>query len=145
MPADGSTAKSSDGGFAVANATLILRLKNWSINPVVSESVWGDSDSAGFTNRARAREDCTGSMTGVIDTSLEIWDMFEQGDIIVPLVLWQSNVPPDYWYFGRALITSFNLTMDMDTKEVMEWSADFGSDGRFYYPGESGAPSAVIP
>ena len=137
MPADGSSAVSGTGGKAVFNGNLVLRLKQWSVTPVVSESVWGDSDSLGYTVRKRAREDCTGSLNGVLDVDTEIYDQLRQGDNL-KLVLWQSIAQDDYWFFTLVLITSFNLTVDPDTKEVIEWSADFGADGAFYHPGQSG-------
>jgi hypothetical protein len=37
------------------------------------------------------------------------------------------------------------MTYDQDSKEVVEWTADFGADGKYYYPGESGAPVETLP
>jgi len=34
-------------------------------------------------------------------------------------------------------IQNFNITYDMDTKEVVEWTLDFAADGVFYSPGDN--------
>jgi len=143
MPtANGSTARTGHLGKAVIGGSLIYRLKQFTVNPTCSESAWGDSDSEGFTNRAAARKDATGSVTGVFDTVRKIYTLFMPGDISA-LVLWESA--SDYWAFPRALMSNFTVTYDNDTKEAVEWSADFGSDGRYYRPGEAGAPSHTLP
>lgn len=145
MPtADGSTSVSGDGGKAQLNDILVLRLKTWTINPVTSMSEWGDSDSNGFTNRARARRDATGSLAGVLDSDDDVWDNVLIGEVLAPLTLHVRNAPQMFWYFPRVLVTSFNLTVDPDTKEVIEWSFDFASDNVFYEPG-FGAPVPTIP
>lgn len=142
MPANSSTAVSGRDGKAVVDGSLVARLTQWSINPSTSESAWGDSDSQGYTARARARKDCTGSIQGKFDTGSKIYTLFEAGDI-VELVLWEDA--SNYWAFPRVLITSFNLVFDQDTQEVVGWTADFGADGIFYRPGASGAPTETLP
>ena len=137
MVANSSTARAGNLGKAVVDDTLVARLKTWSFNPIVGESAWGDSDSAGFTNRKAARKDGTGSMTGAFDTTSKVYDLFVPGDI-VKLVLWEDAT--DYWVMPCALIQSFDVTYDNDTKEVVEWSADFGADGQYYKPGEAVVP-----
>lgn len=142
MVANSSTARSGELGKAVVDDVLVARLKNWSLNPTTSETAWGDSDSAGFTNRKNARKDATGSMTGAFDDGSKPYDLFVAGDI-VKLVLWENA--SDYWALPCALIQSFTITYDQDTKEVVEWSSDFGADGIYYYPGEAGAPVETLP
>jgi hypothetical protein len=146
MPAgDGTGVSAITGtdGVAVVNSEVILRLKNWSVNPVASESAWGDSDSAGYTVRKLARLDATASMTGILDSFDPIYDTFLPGDV-VDVVLWQTRSAADHWYFPSALITAFNLTSDVDTKEVMEWTCDFGADGKYFKPG-AGTPQTPVP
>ncbi len=46
---------------------------------------------------------------------------------------------------GRALITGYQLTLDQDSKEVVGWTADFGADGQYYRPGETGQPTETFP
>lgn len=138
----GVSARSGELGKAVVDDTLVARLKSWNLNPTSSETAWGDSDSGAYTNRKRARKDATGSMTGAFDSDSKVYDLFEEGDI-VKLVLWETAT--DYWALPSALIQSFDLTYNQDTKEVVEWSADFGADGQYYKPGASGAPTETLP
>jgi len=142
MTCSSSSARTGELGKVVVDDTLVARITQWSFNPTAAESAWGDSDSGGYTNRVAARKDGTGSMTGKFDTDSKVYDLFMPGDT-VKIVLWESAT--DYWVLECALITSFTVTYDQDSKEVVEWSADFGADGKYYYPGEAGAPVEVLP
>lgn len=137
-----STAISGRLGKAVVDDALILRLTQWTVNPTAGESAWGDSDSAGYTNRKKARLDCTGSIEGKFDTGTKIYTQFVAGDC-VKLVLWEDAT--NYWVFPSVLITSFNFTVNQDNQEVVGWTADFGADGIFYRPGQSGASTETLP
>lgn len=127
---------------AVIDDVLVLRVTMWSVTLSPGATVWGDSDSEGFTNRALGRRDATGSLTGKFDTTRKIYTMFDDGDI-VQLALWETGA--DYWAFPRVLLTNFAISYNQDTKEVVEWSTDFGSDGPWYRPGGEGAPSYTLP
>lgn len=140
----GTTARSGDEGKVVVDDQLIARTTAWTLNKAASESAWGDSDSQGYTNRKKARLDGTGTITGKFDTTTKAYDLFQAGDL-VELVLWESEDDNDYWAFPSALIQNFELEYNQDTKEVVGWSSPFGADGKFYYPGEAGAPSHTMP
>ncbi len=130
------------GKFQVG-AVLVARTKNWATNPsLASGSEWGDSDSEGFTNRAAGRKDNTFTAEGTYDTTNEVFDLFQPEDI-VDATLWINASL--YWQFPRALNNDFNLTVDIDTEEVTGWTSAWGADGRYYYPGEAGAPAKVLP
>lgn len=142
MTCSSATARTGELAKAVVDDQLVARITQWSFNPTAAESAWGDSDSGGYTNRVGARKDGTGSLTGKFDSDNKAYDLFMPGDT-VKLVLWETAT--DYWVIECALITSFTVTYDQDTKEVVEWSADFGADGKYYYPGEVGAPAETLP
>lgn len=156
--ANGSTAISGDTGFVVVsdpgggNSKRLARVTQFTINPSSSETAWGDSDSEGFTNRKRARRDCTGSIQCRLDSEQtdKVTDegasqMLKDGDI-VELVLWEDNSNDEnYWKLPRALMQNVQETVDMDSKEVISVSADFGADGKFYYPGDSNAAGEIDP
>lgn len=136
--------KTGRGGRAVVGTTLVARAKNWSVNPTLaSSSEWGDSDSDGWTNRAPGRRDATADMEGVYDTTSEIFDLFQPGDIAI-LTLWMDTSSL-YWDFARAMNLDFSMTVDIDAEEVIGWTADWGGDGKVYYPGEAGAASRTLP
>ncbi len=141
-PANGTTARTGKDAKAVVDEELIARMTAWTFNTSVGETAWGDSDSAGFTNRAAARKDGTGNIAGKFDDDDPAYDLFAAGDI-VELVLWENTA--DYWVLPSSLIQNFNITYDQDTKEVVGWTSDFGADGQYYRPGESGAPSHTLP
>ena len=68
------------GKFVVEN-TLVARTKKWDVSTsLASKSEWGDSDSAGYTNRAPGRKDGTFDTEGVYDTSHEQFDLFVPED-----------------------------------------------------------------
>ena len=127
------------GKFQVASTT-VARTTNWSVNPTLAgTNEWGDSDSAGFTNRSSGRKDATFDAEGKFDTSDEVFDLFQPEDI-AQAALWLNNSTL-YWAFPRALCNDFSLTVDIDTEDIIGWTSGWGADGIFYYPGEAGAPS----
>lgn len=131
-------------GKAVVDDSLVKKLTKWDVNPTLaSNAEWGDSDSAGYTNRATGRRDATYTSEGKYDTSDEQFDLFAPGDTIEG-VLWM-DASALYWAFPRALCTDFTLAVDVDTEEVIGWTGNFGADGIFYRPGQSGAPTHTLP
>lgn len=119
---------------------VIARTTQWAVNPTLaSSSEWGDSDSAGFTNRATGRKDATFTCEGKFDPDTEVYDTFQPEDSL-EATLWLNSTL--FWQFPRALCTDFSLTVNVDTEEVDGWTASFGADGVFYFPGEAGAGAA---
>lgn len=128
----------------VVGTTLVARITSWAVNPTLAtKSEWGDSDGAGFTNRAPGRKDATFTAEGKYDTSDEVFDLFQPEDIAIG-VLWLNNQTL-YWDFPRALNDDFNLTVDVDSEEVIGWTSSWGSDGVYFHPGEAGATSRTLP
>lgn len=119
----------------------IARSTSWAVNQALaSSSEWGDSDSSGYTNRAAGRRDCTFSSEGKYDSTDEVFDLFVPGDNLASYLFLDKNNAL-YWAFPRSLNSSFNLTVDIDTEQVIGWTSDWGADGIFYRPGEAGAPT----
>jgi len=110
---------------------------------LVSSSEWGDSDSGGYTNRAAGRRDCTFTSEGKYDTEDEVFDLFEEGDIAIA-TLWMNNSTL-YWDFPRALCSDFSMMVNIDTQEVLSWTANWGADGIYYRPGQSVAAVRTLP
>lgn len=139
------TALTGRQGKLVVDGTLIRRLTQWAVNPTLAtSSEWGDSDGEGYTNRAAGRRDATFTTEGKYDTSDEVWDVYHIGDMAAA-VLWLGNTAGLYWDFPRALCNDFNLTINVDTEEVVGWTAGWGADGKFYFPGQAGATSNQWP
>jgi len=125
------------------DTSLVARITQWAVNPTLaSTNEWGDSDSSGFTNRSAGRKDATFTTEGKYDTNTEVFDVFQPEDNCVSS-LWLNTTL--YWDFPRSLNTDFNLTVNVDTEEVIGWTANFGADGVYYYPGEAGATSRTLP
>lgn len=140
----GETALTGRNGKFVIGSSLVARTKTWTVNPTMaSGSEWGDSNSAGFTNRAAGRRDSTFSSEGVYDTGDEVFDLFQPGDITIA-TLWLDNVGL-FFDYPRALCSDFSLVLDIDTEEVVAWTAGHGADGVFHRPGEAGAAARVLP
>jgi len=131
-------------GKFVVGTTLVARTKQWQVTrTLASKAEWGDSDGGGWTNRAPGRRDATFTAEGVYDTSNEVFDLFQPEDIAIA-VLWLNNTAL-YWDFPRAMCDNFQLTVNIDTEDVLGWTAAFGADGIVFYPGEVGATVRVLP
>jgi hypothetical protein len=150
----GKVMYSSDDG---SNYYLLSRITQWSATLTVTEATWADSDSNGYTNRKAGRRDLTGSITGKLDTTYPIYNYLLSSinftDVsnlhILGLILWQDanedvGVASSYWDIPRALLNNLAMSFDRDSQEPVEWSADFGTDGTFTYPGESGQTSRTL-
>lgn len=138
------TALTGRTGKFVIGTSLVARTTNWAVNPTMAtQSEWGDSDGGGYTNRAAGRRDATFTAEGKYDTSDEVFDLFVEGDIVIG-VLWMNDATL-YWDFPRALCQDFNLTVDIDTEEVIGWTTAFGADGQYFRPGEVGANPRSLP
>lgn len=125
-----------NGEFKVGSSGWIYRCTQWAVNPTLATtSEWGDSDSCGYTNRAAGRRDATFTAEGKYDSNQEVWDTFTIGTRASAELWLDGTSGTSYWYFPYALCTDFNMTVDIDTEEVIGWTSSWGADGRFYYPG----------
>ena len=126
-------------GLGPANTTqvvLVARVTKWKINPsLVEVAEWADSDTAGYIARAPGAEDAVFSTEGKYDTITPVWNLFQPRDKLF-VQLWLTSLAPLFWKFPSALCISFSLMVDIDTEEVIGWSAEWGADGKFYKPGE---------
>lgn len=144
MGANSTSARNGVAGKVVVAGQIIARVTKFTINESTNETAWGDSDSLGYTNRKAGRKDASINFEGKFDAVSKVYNLLRAGDN-VKLVLWESTTDSDYWVFPCALIQSFQIDVNMDTKEVVTWNATAGSDGIFYCPGESGAPTETLP
>lgn len=145
----GESAVTGHKAAAVIGDEVVARLTAHSVNATTSASVWGDSQTGSYTARKGARRDCTGSLSGKLDSDEPIYEIAPSDEGIEQLheklVLFQTDTAKDYWHFPCALMTDFQSSFNVDTKEVVEISLSFGADGRFYRPKESGAPAETYP
>lgn len=142
---NGQQALGGKDGKVVIDNEIIVRVKQWTVNAVASESVWGDSGSAGYTFRKAARWDATGTIVGVMDDVTRVYGQIASAttDMVgraIVLNLWEKHANSGRgWYFPCAIISGFDITVDMDTKEVVEYTITWGADGQWYRPGRNGA------
>ncbi len=138
------TALIGRNGKFVVEDELVARTTKWDVNrQLASKSEWGDSDSAGYTNRAAGRRDATFDSEGKYDTDAEVYDLFVPEDIS-EVVLWMDATAL-YWAFPRALCMDFKLSVNIDSEEVEGWTSGWGADGIFYHPGAASAPAHTLP
>lgn len=143
MACSTTTLTGVDGKFSVDDQ-LVARITQWEVNPTLDTSMeWGDSDGGGYTLAAPGRKGCSFDTEGKFDTDSEVYDLFQPGDKLAS-VLW-INASTLYWDFPCALCKDFSLSVNVDTQEVIGWSAEWKADGVFYYPGQSGATARTLP
>lgn len=137
-----NTITGRNGKFQVGGS-LVARTTQWSLSRKAGESAWGDSDSAGYTNRAGGRKDATFNAEGKYQTNDSVFALFDIDDI-ADVTLWLDNSSL-YFQFPRALCTGFDMAVNIDTEEVVGWTSSWGADGAFYYPGQADAPEKSLP
>ena len=138
-----ATALTGRTGRFMAAGQLVARTTGWEVNPTLaSKSEWGDSDGAGWTNRASGRRDATFTSEGKYDTADEQFDIFQQGDIAIVTLFLDALT---YYDFPRALIDDFTIVVDIDTEEVIGFTVAGGADGPMTFPGEAGQEARALP
>lgn len=137
-----ATALTGRSGRFSVDAVLVARCTQWSVNPTLAtSSEWGDSDSAGYTNRTIGRRDATFTAEGKFDTGSNAYTAFKIGDAAIEAVLWMNEADGAVaFHFPCCICTDFSLSVDIDSEEVQGWSASFGADGIFYAMGGSDPP-----
>jgi hypothetical protein len=131
-------------GEIVVEGQRVGRATKWTANrTLATKAEWGDSDSGGYTNRAPGRRDSTFDFEGKYSEDDSQFDLFEEGDI-AESTLWLDNVSL-YYHYPRALCLDFNVTVDMDTEDVIGYTSNWGADGIYYRPGAAGAPAKSLP
>ena len=129
-------------GEIVVGVVNVARVTSWDVNPTLAtSSEFGDSDSAGYTNRLRGRLDATFNASGKYDTTSEMWGVIYVG-VVADVTLWINGTK--YFNFPRALCNDFSMTVDIDAAEVVGYESSWGADGKFWRPGEVGAPSKTL-
>ena len=137
---------SGRNGEHVVAATRVARITQWNVNPTLATtSEWGDSDSAGYTNRFGGRRDGTFTSEGKYDSTSEVWTLFAPDGTIVLSTLWFGVAAGQYYHFPRALCLDFSLVVNVDTEEVLGWTSSWGADGIYYAPGDPGGAGEVLP
>jgi len=130
-----NTLTGRNGKFEV-DSQLVARTTQWQVSPkLASTSEWGDSDSAGYTNRAPGRKDATFTSEGKYDTTDEVFDLFQPEDITAAKLYLYKDSTSLYWNFPRALCMDFGMSVNIDTEEVIGWTSSWGADGAFTKPG----------
>lgn len=120
------------GGKITVGGTQVARITKWSINPTLAGTdEWGDSDSGGYTNRAAGRKDATFDCEGKYDSTDEVFDLFNEGDIAAVQLFMDDTT---YWDFPRALCMNFTMEVDVDTETVIAWTSSWGADGAYAKP-----------
>ena len=130
-----------NGSFLI-DTTAVKRVTKWDCNPTLAAvNEWGDSDSAGYTNRSAGRYDCTFTVEGKFDTASQasyIWSQIYSGKTIEEVRLRISDVNINghalSFFFPRALVTDYSMEVDIDTEAVVGWNIECGSDGLFDWP-----------
>lgn len=137
-----SSALAGTDGNVVVNSTRIARITQFSVNHSVQTTVWGDSDSAGYQNTKGTRKGATGAFEGKFSTDHVVYELFSPGEGVA-LNLFENATRA--WVFPCVVITEFSMTVNVDSQEVVGWSASFSSDGIFYRPGDAANPGATLP
>lgn len=146
-----NTLTGRNGKFTLGTAsttgahTAVARTSQWTVDPALAtKNEWGDSDSNGYTNRSAGRRDATFSAEGKYDSGTEVFDVFQPEDILAATLWLSGSVALLYYHFPIALCDTFNLVVNIDTEEVIGWTSSWGADGKFWRPGEAGAPVITV-
>jgi hypothetical protein len=110
--------------------TEIAELTKWSFNPKCNNPAWASNRTAGFKRRRAGIRDGSGSIEGKWDPGDPITDHLEDGtEVQLNLVTTgaqQFTVP--------AIIDGLKLDVDLDSGDIIGWSADWSLNGAWTKP-----------
>lgn len=122
--------QSGKDGKVLAGATQLAEITKWTFNPKSNNPAWASSDSAGYKKRVAGVKDGGGSIEGKFDSSSKFYTLVAEGDeVTLKLYLDATR-----YYSVPAIIDDYSLTVDMDTGDVVGWSANFSTNGAWTEP-----------
>lgn len=136
-------------GAVYCGGQRVARVTQWSLDASVDEKIWTDSggsgvyDAQGYVNRAPGNRNLTGTVDFIYDETYPQDRRFREGSCC-QLVLLLNDDTLVAWIVGEALITRLTIMVNIRDSELIEGTLDFGSNGKYFAPGEAGAP-AVFP
>ena len=112
--------------------TVVARITRWEMKAALAGvKKWADSDTAGYMARSAGAKDCTFTTEGKYDFGSASYLLFAPGDTLAVALVMDSTL---FWNFPMALCEDFNMIVNVDTEEVIGWSANWGINGPFFRP-----------
>lgn len=139
--AGGISGKSGDCLIGATPGTQVTELTKWGFNPKCGTSAWASNRSGGYKKRVAGNKDGSGSMEGKWDPTAPITDMLEEGtEVTLNLVITGAQK-----YIVPAIIEGIKLDVDLDSGDVVGWSADWSTTGPWTKPTPLASLMAPMP
>lgn len=137
----GAGISGKDGDVKIGT-TSICEIRKWSFNPKSNNPAYASNKTGGYKKRVAGVKDGTGSMEGAWDPATPATAVINPGTSAT-LKLY---INATQFYSVPSIIDSFKLDVDVDSGEIVGWSADFGSDGAWTDPTTSMTlPEGIAP
>jgi hypothetical protein len=127
MPGAGISGK--DGDVKIG-ATQIAEITKWSFNPKANIPKYASNKTGGYKKAVVGVRDGAGSIEGKWDPAIPATSVVAPGTLVT-LKLYINAT--QFWSVPSA-IEGFKHDVDLDTGEVVGWSADFQTDGAWTDP-----------
>jgi hypothetical protein len=122
--------KGGDCTVGTGTPVQVAELTKWGFNPKCATSAWASNRSGGYKRRVAGNKDGSGSIEGKWDPAVPITDMLEEGtEVTLNLVITGTQK-----YLVPAIIEGIKLDVDLDSGDVVGWSADFSTNGSWTKP-----------
>ena len=107
-------------------SSTVIECVSWNINFEAAVSPYASCNTAGYRKRTTGVKDCTGEISGLIDSSDHIFNYFTEGDEVTLLLYKDATT----YHSIPAVIENVNEgDYDRDSSDPVRWSASFGGNG----------------
>lgn len=121
---------SGKDGDVKISGTAICEIMKWSFNPKCNVPAYASNKTSGYKRRVAGVKDGSGSMEGAWDPATPAITVIDPGTGATL----RLYINATQYYDVPAVIESFKLDVDVDTGEIVKWSADFGTNGAWTNP-----------
>ncbi len=121
---------SGKDGKVMIGATTLADITFWTLATASNNPAYASSATSGHKKRVAGVKDASGSIQGKLDVADPVTDDFDEGDAVTLLLY----IDATRFYSVPAIIDSINFEVDIDTGEVIGWTADYSADGAWTKP-----------
>jgi len=121
---------SGKDGKVMIGATTLADITFWTLNTASNNPAYASSATAGHKKRVAGVKDGGGTIQGKLDVADAVTDDFDEGDAVTLLL----HLDATRFYSVPAIIDSIQLEVDIDSGEVVGWTAEYSTDGAWTKP-----------
>jgi hypothetical protein len=128
--AGGVSGKGGDVTVGTTTPVQLCEVTKWSFNPKITISKYASNCSGGAKRTVIGSKEGSGSFEGKWDPSAPPIALVDVGSVVTL----NLTITGTHKYIVPAIIESMKVDVDMDSGDIVSWSADWQADGAWTNP-----------